>query len=785
MDLTARSLDALDWPVLLDALARNARTPMGQRAARRLSPCASAADARAAMQAVAEVRALEDAGTPVPVGGVGDVGDTARRAAKGEVLEPETLREAAGTLRALRELGAVLYEESDTAPILGELASRIDIDGWVSDALHRAFDPTGQLSGETYPELAALRTRIGDLHEAIRRRLDELVKGDELGDVLQDRYVTMRGDRYVIPIKAHAKNWNLGIVHGTSGSGATVFVEPTAVVAINNELRVAEGELAAAERRILTELSLMLGRIADAVLAALDAAVAIDLACARDGLARALRATRPQVSDDGVVRLRRARHPVLQLRGVAVVPNDLMLTPEQPILVITGPNTGGKTVALKTIGLCVLLVRHGCWVPADDDSRVDFFAAVLADIGDAQTVREDLSSFSAHLVVLREVLATARPGCLFLLDELASGTDPAQGGPLARAVLERLLDAGPRVVVTTHYAQLKGLASADPRFALAAMDYSDGRPTYRLVRDATGESHALDTALRMGLDRSLIDRALALMGESERAFSEALEKLDVERQRHDDERRRYEAERDAMRRRLAEIERRGAELEERARAIEEREAGRFLERLKSAEKAIAAVVADLQRAPSHDRVAAARATVDALRGLAPVTPEPEPEPADVGPGDRVRVRTLGDQVGEVVERTDGVVQVRVGALVVRARPEDLERLGAAFPSTPTPKPRAATPEPKKAADLGAAVRVPANTLDLRGLRVEEAFEATEKFFSDAAAHGYDVVFLLHGHGTGALKDALRRWLHTVPAVGRFAPATAEQGGDAFTVIALR
>jgi DNA mismatch repair protein MutS2 len=783
MDLHRRTLDVLDWDRVVAALAEQARTPMGARAARSLPP-RSAADARADHDAVEELRKIEEAEGPIPVGGVGDVADVAKRAAQGQVLEPEALRAAGSTLVSLRQLASRLHESGDDAPTLWGIGQNIQIDGWVADDIDQSFDATGQLSASKYPELGELRKTIGDLHETIRRTLDEMIKGDRFEDLLQDRFVTQRGDRYVLPIKSHAKNWDLGIVHGTSGSGRTVFVEPKEVIALNNRLRIAEGELSAAEHRILGALSATLGRIAPNVIAAIDAATEIDLACAREGLARQLKATRPIVRDEGVVHLVRGRHPVLLLQGVNVVANDLSVDPQHPVLVLTGPNTGGKTVALKTIGLCALLVRAGCFVPADEGSRVDIFDEVLADIGDAQGVQEGLSSFSAHLVALREMVARARPGALFLLDELASGTDPAQGGALARAVLEELLRRGPRVVVTTHYAQLKGLASVDPRFALAAMEYANGRPTYRVVHDATGESHALDTALRMGIPEELVIRARALMGEAERALLDAVQALDAERTRAAEEAARFRASEGDLKRRLAEVERREEALRAKAKDLENREAGRFLERLRAAEKAIGAVVADLQRAPSHDKVEAARASLAALKGLVPPEEQLPSAPPELAVGDRVRLKNLG-QAGEVTGLGD-LVSVRIGALTVRVKPDELERLGSADgPGAQKSKPTVQIAVSAAAPDLDEAVRVVGNTLDLRGQRVEEAMDASDKFFDDAQMRRYDVVFLLHGHGTGALKEALRSWLRSHPRVRDASPANADQGGDAFTVVALR
>ena len=513
MSAHLHSQQALDWPFVVAAWAEHARTTLGTAAVFAASPLDSVADIEAAFTAVEEWLALSDAQVDTGLGAVSDIRDLVGSAARGEVLDDADLRLAGITLGALIRLEFVLAQHSDTAPNLHWTARAIEIDPDVADLLEHAWEPTGELSARVWPILGELRKRINDLHNQVRSTLDSLVQADDMADHLQDRFWTQRERRYVLPLKHHAKG--MGIVHGTSRTGQTVFVEPHQVVALNNSLRVAEGELQAQEHRIRTELSRALGGQAAAVQRGLTAATALDLTAARAGLSRQLGGTRPKVGNAGVVRLLRARHPVLHLRGIEVVPNDLGLAADRPALVISGPNAGGKTVALKTVGLCALLVQHGLFLPAAEDSRVDRFDQVFAAIGDAQTVEGDLSSFSGHLVALKALLQAAGPGTLALLDEIATGTDPAQGAALAQAVLEALLDAEARLVVTTHFARLKGIAAADPRFAMAATAYEDGRPTYRLVDGATGESRAFDLAARVGLDPALLDRARGLMDKGE------------------------------------------------------------------------------------------------------------------------------------------------------------------------------------------------------------------------------------------------------------------------------
>ncbi|MBN2799359.1 MAG: Smr/MutS family protein [Deltaproteobacteria bacterium] len=782
MDLNARTLDALDWPSLQRALSEQASTARGARAGLALGPLEDVEEVELTLDAVEEFAYLARQATDLQLDQVGDVSDPVARAGHGEVLAALELRDVGATLAGLAYLARRLREQEADCPVLSATAEAIVVDPEVRELLSGAFDEKGELSGRAWPALGDLREGVAALHRQVREVLEQLIRGDDLEDVLQDRYVTMRQDRYVIPVKAHAKRWDLGIVHGTSGTGATVYVEPRQVVEINNRLRLAEAAMEAEERRILALLSRRVGEQAEALEEALGAAAAIDLIAARYRLAQRLGATRPLVGEDGVIALRAARHPVLLLRGVAVVPNDLHLDTKNPVLVLTGPNTGGKTVAMKTVGAAALLARAGCFVPAAEGSRVDFFDPILADIGDTQSVQGDLSSFSGHLMVLQEMLELAGDGGLFLLDEIATGTDPAQGAALARAYLEALAARGPRVVVTTHYATLKGMATADPRFGVAAMEYRDGRPTYRAVSGAAGESHGLATAERLGMDPRIVARARAVMDNAERELSQALAALDAATNRAtwaEDEAnktlRALQAERLAIRRREE-------RLAQRAKALEEEAAEAFRRRLRKAEQAIGQVVAQLQANPSHSRALAARAAVHAMEGLQPAE-EPPPAPPPLIAGARVRLRTLG-KTGEVVSVQGKRVTVRSGAIQLQVSATELEVLGGPLPPTAPVQPPALPPKEAPGA-LEDALRTGANTLDMRGMRAEEAMDEAEAFFDRAVMSHYDRVFLLHGHGTGALKQTIRRWLPTSAYVGAWAAALPDQGGDAYTVVSLR
>jgi len=789
--LAESSLESLDWRFVLEALAGLTRTAAGKRAVLAAEPAATVDAVTTLLDEVDELSRLDESGAPaLPLGDIEDVAEHVQRAVRGEVLEKAELLPVAATVDALGELIEILGEARATAPTLHARVDGIVIDRALRRDLMESFTPEGELSEHRYPQLGELRRRIATLERQARAMLEAIVSGGQFDAILQDRYLTVRADRYVLPVKAQAKSFDFGIVHDASRSGQTIYVEPHRVVPLNNERRLTETQLRAEEHRILRELSAEVGRHARDLLQGLEAATALDFASARWRLAGRLDGVRPNVGDSGTIDLRLARHPVLVLEGIAVVANDLRLDAERPVLVLTGPNAGGKTIALKTIGVAAMLVRIGCFVPAAEGSRVDVFPQLFADIGDRQTVHEGLSSFSAHLATLREMLDESREGTLLLLDELAAGTDPAQGGALARALIERFADVGARVVVTTHYAQLKAAAAADPRVTIAAMEYREERPTYRVVPGIAGESHGFAAALRAGIDSRLVIRARALMDQGERALHEAVAALEAERARAEQRALRAEEQARALREQEAAVAAREEKVRRRLRELEQGASTELIERIRVAEQEVARVVAELQRDPSSRAASTAREALQELRAVASVA-EPEVRAAalavEPAVGAEVRVHGLG-LTGEITAMRERDIEIQARGMTLRVRREEIEvvraapkagGVGGTHKGSRGGRTRRASISPE------GAVRVPSNTLDIRGARVGEGLEALDRFLDEAVLRGADAVFVLHGHGTGALKAAIRKALADSDYVEACAPALPEQGGDAFTVAVLR
>ncbi len=805
VDLHAHTVSALDWSMVLNELARHASTVAGGRAARDLVLPTDPDPIREVHERVSEVVALGQQALRMPLGGLVDLEPLVEQARRDSVLDLDQVRALAGGIAAIDRLARWLARRHEAVPGLAVLAEDLFLDSDFVQLWDEALDNEGNLSAARWPELGILRDRLRELARGIRSRLEEMVKGDELGDHLQDRFVTRRDGRFVLPMKASSPR-SLGIVHATSNTGETVFVEPGEIVARSNRLRETEAELQRLERRVLGELTVSVARMADGLDAAHVAAVELDLVQARADLGERLGGRLHPMGTDGVLRLKAARHPVLVMRGINVVANDLAITSQTPCLLLTGPNTGGKTVALKTLGLAAVFCRAGIPFPAEDGSRIDLFPSVVADVGDIQTVQGDLSTFSGHVAVMKATLAAAGPDTLVLLDEVGVGTDPTQGAPLARAILEALVDTRARVAATTHYAEVKALPAADPRFAISAMQYAHGRPTYKVAPGLAGQSHAFAIASGLQLDPAIIERARNLMDAGTRQLGDLMEALQAQQA----EAQLLRAELEERERVIAERERkhlaRKQSLEARRKRLEQEIADRFTKRLRDRESEVKGLIAALQQSPDLDlagkslkRIKDIREEVTA-RTQAKAAVQPPP-PKNLGAGDAVLVRSLNKRgvVAEDLGRDRYVV--KVGVLSMKLKRSELARVDArgqvvaegpvqapaaraASPSPPPePKPRERAQKVERSELQG--LRMDFNTLDLRGQRLDDALEALPTFLDRMTLEGRPVAFVLHGHGTGVLKRAVREWIPKSGYVRAWRPCDPGEGGDAFTIVGLR
>jgi DNA mismatch repair protein MutS2 len=807
--LVDRSVASLDWPRIVEALTERAATGLGAERCMDLPFCDSALEARLALAEAGEMMTLHQAGFAPPLGSIEDVREQLGGATKGEILTGQPLTRIAHTLEGLERLHRHLAQHAALAPKLHSISTRIrplpDLAAW----LQGSFDSRGELSASSYPQLSSLRGRKSKLHARIRDTLVSLRGEDRFTDSLQDDFLAMRNDRYVVPVKSAQKRAGLGIVHDTSGSGQTVFIEPYEVIELNNDLKMADAELRQEERRILRDLTERVALVAGDVARSLQAAAHLDLVSAKAILGMDLDAGIPRVPDEPILKLREARHPILALRGIEVVPNDVTLGGEHRALVLSGPNTGGKTVTLKTMGLFALMVRAGLPVPADPDSEVGFFGLVLTDIGDQQDVQEDLSTFSGHVLCLVEILdeldAASTPS-LVLVDEIAVGTDPVQGAALGRALLMALLDHDVLLATTTHYPELKALSATDERFRSGRVEFDaeQARPTYRLTVGRPGSSHALDVAARVGLPEAILATARGLLDPTTADVEDLLAGLETELGAARDARVQAEADKARVHGELAELRRERDELERRSRGLERKHRADFEREVRGYRAAVRGAMKEIRQKQDEASVERARQRISegagAVRdqmGVVVETPSVDRiDPATLTGGMAVRVSTLGKEA-RVLTLPDrrGRLQVEVDGLRLQVPAADLER-SRGGPSAGGKKKKRARPVPERAsrseervvaaaAGLDNAFRSPSNTLDLRGERVDDALEKVERFLDDASMDHEPFVFILHGHGTGALKKAIRTELKRSTYAAEFGSGSRAQGGDGITVVRLK
>ncbi|MDH4247909.1 MAG: Smr/MutS family protein [Deltaproteobacteria bacterium] len=833
------TLAGLEWPRLMEFLASRVQSAPGHEALDALGAVSSPEEVRARMALISEMRGLRTERGGLDFGPVRPVGPLLERAAKQSRLDGVELLAILATQRAALKVRTEI-RALESLPGLAALGEALHLERPLCDLLARSLTPEGTLNTQAFPELGAIESELSARRAAIHAHLERVLRRRDLADALQDTLYTLRGRRYVVPIKADFKGHLAGIVHDVSASGATLFIEPQEVVDETNALTLAERRLELETDRILRELSHTTGESAPNLRANLRWLGALDLLHAQAVLSEGYTGSAPEVHAEGRIALVRMAHPMMLLEQSArssrpalpgeadsatvrgeVVRNDLELGAGRRCLMISGANTGGKTVLLKAVGLCALLVRHGMHIPALEGSRFDLFQEVWADIGDQQSLEGDLSTFSAQIAQLAALLPHAGPGTLVLLDEMLTGTDPAQGAALGAAVLEHLLARGALTLVTTHFGELKTLAERLPEVVNASVSFDPARlrPTYRLQTGLPGASYGLHIARRHGLPESLVARAEADLAGRPAALDALLIRL---QQREADLQRaesRLERDQAALRRAETELDNTRRALAEKERDVRRRERGAVGEELRSARERIAAVIRDLQQANALPVAGRLREELEAVAAqvLAPDAPTLHALPplttvAGLEPG--AEVWLLAHEARAVLESAldEGRrAKVRLGALQLEVQAGELSlpppqapparrRKSATATATaaearrPTrrnapPAPAAAgsagvPPMPGSVPDVPAVLPRSDNTLDLRGTRLYEALEMIERFFDACVVQRISPVVVIHGHGTGKLKAGIRDALRDNPYVKAYRAGERGEGADGVTVVSL-
>jgi DNA mismatch repair protein MutS2 len=709
------------------------------------------------------------------------------------------VQDTIGACKSLRRAFARLAESETRYPGLSDVLAPVEEFPALEADIARSIGPRGEILDSASPDLGRIRSAIRTAHNRLLDRLNSLLGSGKYGSAIREAIVTMREGRYVIPVRADARATVGGIVHDTSASGLTVFVEPVETVELNNTWRQLQRDEEHEIDRILRRLSDGVADAAPALDRSVDGLAQFDFQLAKARYSLDLDAASPHIWDEEAdasatrrVVLRRASHPLL-VGPKPVVPIDIALGDDYRVLIITGPNTGGKTVALKTVGLLTLMAQAGLHIPAEPDSIVSVFADVFADIGDEQSIEQSLSTFSSHLTNIIDMFARVTPDSLVLLDEMGAGTDPTEGAALARAIVTTLLERGPLTVATTHYSELKSFAYTTPGVENASVEFDVETlsPTYRLLIGVPGRSNALAIAERLGLPADIVNRARGYLSPDEVQVDELLGQIQAEREAAENARRMAVTEREEAARtrreaeeRLAQAERARAEAREDALAELEGELADVrgeLRRLAKDREQVAVTREWLRQAES--RALALGQDVRQTRAARPAPKPAGPANGQIRPGDRVQVASLGQQ-GDVIALVDGeAAEVQVGTFRLRRPLTDLTRLNRAQSRAAEREIRQRQPAVTIAAGRGGEA-MPLD-IDLRGSRAIEAEEALDRYLNDAYLASLPFVRIIHGKGTGALRQALREFLAQHPLVSSFEGAKDNQGGEGVTIAKLQ
>ncbi len=833
--IQSETLELLEWPRLCQHLSTFAATKLGAIVARNLPIPETQVESEQLLAQTKEVYELESRLHPgLSFEGIQDIGDSLERAILQSILPGEELLAIATTLAGTRNLRRVI-DNQENVPVLSDLVSQLRTYPELEQEIHRCIDERGQVTDRASQKMGEIRIELRRIRGQITQKLQNIIQAKS--GAVQEQLITQRSDRFVIPVKAPQKDAIPGIVHDTSTSGATLYIEPNSVVPLGNQLRqVIRKEQTEAEviRRTLTEKVAAVTPDLERLLAIVTT---LDLAVAKSRYSLWIGSNPPRFvnrEDNEIITLRNLRHPLLvwqqqHEQGNPVVPVDLLISPQIRVVTITGPNTGGKTVTLKTLGLAAIMAKVGLFVPAREPVEMPWFSQVLADIGDEQSLQQSLSTFSGHIRRISRILEALESGgrgagpapnnqeekeegvrsqesevsrsgetpprswekeeeiklpipssqSLVLLDEVGAGTDPVEGSALAIALLKYLANHTQLTMASTHFGELKALKYEDPRFENASVEFNETTlsPTYRLLWGIPGRSNALSIALRLGLKPEVVAAAKTQVGEATDEVNQVIAGLEA--QRRNQETKAAEAQKllRQAERLYKEVSDKAASLEAREKDLRASQEIAVQQAITQAKGEIAQVIRRLQKGtPNAQDAQQATASLSQIAQKYEPAPPPKPKPGFMPKvGDRVRIPKLG-QTAEVltIPDADGNFNVRFGIMKMTVQLQDIESLDGQKPEPivkPKPAPTIVTPPPAP------AIRTSKNTVDLRGKRVADAEYILDKAISEAAG----LLWIIHGHGTGKLKQGVHVFLQQHPRVTHYEPAEQADGGTGVTI----
>ena len=791
--MNERNLRVLEFPKILEMLSALAVTEMGREAARLLTP---SGDADTVRRWQAET---EEAGTVYayqgsnPMAWFTDVRPYLKLARAGGTLSPKALLQVADALKAARTVRSALVTDREDTPLLTEMGSRLATNRALEEEIFDAIISEDELSDHASPALYDIRRQMRVLNDRVRDKLNGIIRSASMQKYLMDAIVTMRNGRYVVPVKAECRANVPGIVHDQSGTGSTLFIEPMGVVEAGNELKQWTIKEKNEIERILGAFSDRIAPDADLIANNLDLMARLDVIFAKANLARQMRAVPPKLNEAGYVRLIQARHPLIDPQKV--VPSTLWLGEEFTTLVITGPNTGGKTVTLKTVGLLSLMAQAGLQIPAAYGSELAIFDEVFADIGDEQSIEQSLSTFSSHMTNIVEILKSVTPKSLALFDELGAGTDPTEGAALAMAILNHLLQMKVTTMATTHYSELKAFALGTKGVENASVEFNVEtlQPTYRLSIGVPGKSNAFEISRKLGLPEFLIEDANSRLSKDAVRFEDVIANAEYHRQIAEKERQLAEQAHIETQKLRDEAERLQRELADR-RETELRKAKQEARQLlQKAQRESEQIISDLKKQRSsggmkehelHEMRARLQGAIDA--NAEPIAAGREGGPVtDAKVGDTVLLVNLNTKA-TLLTAPDarGECTVQAGALKLKANVADMR---TAMPDKPE-KPRGRQPARGTSggsAFVGVAPRAVETDCDVRGMSLDEAILAVDMFLDGAVLNKLSQVYIIHGKGTGILRSGIQQHLKKHPAIKSFRLGKYGEGEDGVTVTTLK
>ncbi|MBF1173939.1 MAG: endonuclease MutS2 [[Eubacterium] sulci] len=793
--MNQKALETLEYRKIIAQLKREMGSAASAKLADELTPLTSEKIIKEELRSTTEAVDLIVRKGPLPTGGLYDIREALLLAKKGGSLTMRQLLEVQNVLGISSEVVAFMHDDAlPELKYIGEMVDLIVEFTALEKEISRCILTEDEMADNASPKLKDIRRNIHQQNQAIKNKLSRIITSSSNKTYLQDAIVTMRDGRYVIPVKQEYRSFFPGMVHDQSKGGATLFIEPQGVVELNNKLRELEVEEQLEIARILAELSSRVAEHYREIRSNLELLTKLDFIMAKGKLSCKMHASEPKIDKDGELRLISARHPLIEYKKA--VPVDIRIGGDYRTLIITGPNTGGKTVSLKTAGLLVMMAQSGLHIPASHASTLPIFGEVFADIGDEQSIEQSLSTFSSHMKNIVSIIDKASYDSLVLVDELGAGTDPTEGAALAIAILERFYDSGALTMATTHYNELKKYALATSGVENAAMEFDVETltPTYRLLIGVPGKSNAFEISKKLGLSESVIERASEHIKHGDMEFENVISSIE-------DDKRKAAADRLDAESMRAEIEERLKKLEEKEKAISEkradiiaeakREARELLRETKSAVKDVQKDLRRLQKSGAHTNLNTgalekSRRKINEAEDLVSekVVKQVNSEPVSADTlkiGDRVKLLTIG-QNGTILSLPDekGNLMINIGALKIKARLQDLMLINEG---------KDRKPQAKSSSKYGSLLRSKSSSvsasINVMGKNLEDALADVEKYLDDVYMAGLDMVSIIHGRGGGILKDGIRQMLKRKKYVDSYGAASYNDGGEGVTVVRMK